>query len=61
MKRFFFFFLFQLQITWGHLVLYQNCPSGISLILLLCKVKTLSLLVQVVDGMNSDLVLIRLI
>lgn len=57
MKRFF----FQLYITWGHLVLYQNCPSGISLILLLCKVKTLSLLVQVVDGMNSELLLIRLI
>lgn len=57
MKRFFFSTLNHLG-TFGFI---PDCPSGISLILLLCKVKTLSLLVQVADGMNLDLVLIRLI
>lgn len=45
-------FFLQFEITWGHLVLYKNCPSGISIILLLCKVKPLNLLVEVVDGIN---------
>lgn len=50
MKGIFFFCNFN---SHGGIWFYtQNCPSGISIISLLCKVKTLKQLVEIVNGMN---------